>query len=66
MNAKNQDGLTALHQAAMTAKDDKILKYLLSNGADKSIKTDFGESVYALAAENELLKKNNIDIQFLK
>jgi ankyrin repeat protein len=66
VNFKNQDGLTALHQAAMTAKDATILKYLLSIGADKTIKTNFDESVYDLAAENELLQKNNIDIQFLK
>jgi len=66
INFKNQNGLTALHKAAMTAKDDQILKYLLSIGADKTIKTDFEESVYDLAAENELLQKNNIDIQFLK
>lgn len=66
VNTKNKDGLTPLHQAAMTAKDDTILKYLLSIGANKGIKTDFDESVYALAAENELLQKNNIDIQFLK
>ena len=66
INFKNQDGLTALHQAAMTAQDATILKYLLSIGADKTIKTAFEESVYDLAAENELLQKNNIDIQFLK
>lgn len=66
INLKNKDGLTALHQVAMTAKDDKMLKYLLSIGADKNIKTDFEESVYELASENELLQKNKIDIQFLK
>jgi ankyrin repeat protein len=66
INVKNKNGLTALHKAAMTAQDDVMLKYLLSIGADKDIKTDFEESVYDLAAENELLKKNNIDIQFLK
>jgi ankyrin repeat protein len=66
VNFKNQEGLTALHKAAMTAKDDQILKYLLRIGADKTIKTEFDESVYDLAAENELLQNNNIDIQFLK
>lgn len=66
INFKNKNGFTALHQAAMTAKDDKVLKYLLSIGADKKIKTDFDETVYDLASENELLRKNKIDIQFLK
>lgn len=66
INAKNKNGLTPLQKAAMTAKDTKVLKYLISIGADKSIKTDFDETVYALASENELLKKNDVDIQFLK
>lgn len=66
VNTKDKNGLTPLQKAAMTAKDTKVLKYLLSIGADKSIKTDFDETVYALASENELLKKNNVDIQFLK
>ncbi|AXT62672.1 ankyrin repeat domain-containing protein [Aquimarina sp. AD10] len=66
VNAKNKQGLTALHKAAMTAKDDRILRFLLSIGADKTIKTDFEESVLDLATENELLKKNNIALNFLK
>ena len=66
VNAKNKDGLTALHKAAMISKDDAILKYLLSIGAKKEITTDFDESVYALAKENESLTKNNISVEFLK
>ncbi len=66
VNAKNKEGITALQIAAMKAKDDKIIKYLLSVGADKNIKTDFDETVYDLASENELLKKKNINITFLK
>ncbi|NIJ43693.1 ankyrin repeat protein [Wenyingzhuangia heitensis] len=64
INQKNSDGLTPLHIAAMKAKDVKMLQMLLHKGADKSIKTDFDESVYDLAKENELLK--NADIAFLK
>jgi ankyrin repeat protein len=66
LNSKNNTGLTALQIAAMKAKDDKIIKYLLSIGADKSVKTDFDETVFNLASENELLKKSNTNISFLK
>lgn len=66
VNAKNKDGLTALHKAAMVAKDDTVLKYLLSIGAKKDINTEFDETVYALAKENESLTKNNVSVDFLK
>ncbi|PXY47142.1 ankyrin repeat domain-containing protein [Flavobacterium hydrophilum] len=66
INAKNKDGLTALHKAAMISKDDAILKYLLSIGAKKEIITEFDESAYALAKENESLTKSNISVEFLK
>jgi ankyrin repeat protein len=66
VNAKNKDGITALHKAAMVAKDDSVLKYLLSIGAKKDITTEFDESAYALAKENESLTKQNISIEFLK
>jgi ankyrin repeat protein len=66
INAKNNEGITVLHKAAMTAKNDKILAYLLSIGADKTIKTTFEESAFDLASENEVLKGNNVDLNFLK
>ncbi|WP_163398697.1 ankyrin repeat domain-containing protein [Flavobacterium fluviatile] len=66
INAKNKDGLTVLHKAAMVAKDDTILKYLISAGAKKEVTTEFDESVYALAKENESLTKSNISVEFLK
>lgn len=64
INARNSEGLTALQKAAMTAKDTAILKFLIEKGADKSVTTDFDETVYDLAQENEFLKGK--DIQFLK
>ncbi|AWK06393.1 hypothetical protein HYN56_20045 [Flavobacterium crocinum] len=66
VNAKNKDGLTPLHRAAMISKDDEILKYLVSVGAKKEISTEFDETAYALAKENDLLTKNNISVEFLK
>ncbi|WP_299012296.1 ankyrin repeat domain-containing protein [uncultured Polaribacter sp.] len=66
VNAKNKQGLTALQIAAMKANDTAIINYLLSIGADKNVKTDFDETVYDLASENELLQKQNINISFLK
>ncbi len=64
INAKNHEGFTALQKAVMTAKNATIAKYLITNGADKTVTTDFSETLYDLATENEALK--NIDISFLK
>tara|TARA_R110000868_G_scaffold158589_4_gene386847 strand:+ start:55172 stop:56638 length:1467 start_codon:yes stop_codon:yes gene_type:complete len=66
VNAKNNEGVAPIHLAAMKAKDDKALKYLLSIGAKKNVVTNFDESVYDLASENELLQEKNIAIEFLK
>lgn len=66
INTINNDGNTALHLAAMSSKDNTILKYLLSMGADKKNKTEFGETAYDLALENELLKQNNVSLEILK
>ncbi len=66
VNSKNNNGITPLHKAIMTGKNDELIKLLIRFGADKTIKTDFDESSYELALENELLKKNATDINFLK
>ncbi|WP_299104196.1 ankyrin repeat domain-containing protein [uncultured Tenacibaculum sp.] len=64
INAKNSKGLTALQQAVMTGKNDTVIKHLITQGANTKVKTDFDETLYDLAKENEALK--NIDISFLK
>ncbi|ARV14144.1 ankyrin repeat domain-containing protein [Polaribacter sp. SA4-12] len=64
VNQKNSDGITPLHLAAMKLKNVRTLKMLIKKGADKSILTEFEESAYDLAKENELLKNENIS--FLK
>lgn len=66
VNARNKEGLTALHKAAMISKDDTMLKYLLSIGAKKDIATNFKETAFDLASENESLAKNNVSVTFLK
>ncbi|WP_149244133.1 ankyrin repeat domain-containing protein [Dyadobacter sp. 32] len=66
VNAKNKEGLTALHKAAMVSKDDSMMKYLLSIGAKKDIVTNFKETAFDLAGENESLSKNNVTVNFLK
>lgn len=66
INAKNSEGETPLHKAALTAKNDDLLKFLVAEGAKKDIKTGFDETAYNLAKENENLAKNNISVEFLK
>lgn len=66
VNAKNTEGITALHKAAMISKDDLMLKYLLSIGAKKELATNFQETAFDLASENESLSKNNVSVNFLK
>lgn len=66
VNAVNEEEMTALHKAALIAKDDKILKYLIAKGADVTMKTEFDETAYDLASENELLLNSKISIEFLK
>lgn len=64
INSKNNKGLTPLQLAVMTAKDDTIIKYLIENGANTKVTTDFEETLHDLAQENEALE--NTDISFLK
>lgn len=66
VNARNKEGITALHKAAMIAKDDAMMKYLLSIGAKKDIPTNFKETAYDLASENESLSTGNVSLTFLK
>ena len=66
INKTNDEGLTVLHLAAMKAANTKILNFLLSQGADKTIKTQFGETVFELASENEQLQKQQLALNFLQ
>ena len=66
INKKNDEGNTALHLAAMSTGNTEILKYLIDQGADVGLKTDFEETVYDLARENELLQQQEEQLNFLK
>lgn len=66
LNTKNAEGMTPLHLAAMKATDTEILRFLIEHGADKNARTDFDESVYDLASENEILQKQSSELNFLQ
>lgn len=66
VNAKDNSGQTILHHAAMQAENDELLKFLLEAGADKKALTEFEESAYDLAMENEKLSTSKVNIEFLK
>ena len=64
MNPKGQIPYL-IHGKARMPESHEIMKYLVSKGANTRIKTEFDETAYDLASENELLTKNNIDLTFL-
>ena len=65
INAKNNKGMTALHLASMSGESINFIKSMLSAGADKQMRTEFGENAYDLAIENELMNKNLKDLKIL-
>ena len=63
INSKDGNGNTPLQLAAMKSNNVHFLKFLVEKGADKTITTEFGETAYDLASENEQLEEA---IEFLK
>ncbi|EGV42905.1 ankyrin repeat domain-containing protein [Bizionia argentinensis JUB59] len=66
INQENNEGNTALHLAALSAENSEVLEYLVAIGAKKETVTEFDETAFDLASENEILKSNHININFLK
>lgn len=66
VNAKDKDGYTVLHYAGMKSKNLDLLKFLVEKGANPSVKTELNESVVDLIAENEVLGKQKLNLDFLK
>lgn len=66
VNKVNAEGNNALQLAALKAKDTSVMEYLISLGADKNAVTEFGETAYDLASENEILKQKKVELKFLK
>ena len=64
LNQKNKEGLTPLQLAVMTSSTTEPIKQLIQYGSQTKVKTDFGESLYDLAQQNEQL--TNDSINFLK
>ena len=63
INHLDEKGLSPLMLSAMTSEDIMLIERLIELGADTSVLTEFGESAYDLAQENEFLA--NEDLLFL-
>ena len=66
INTLNHEGNAPIHKAALLARNTEVLKLLVAHGASKTTKTEFEETAYELAENNDYLKQKNIDISFLK
>ncbi|MDO4880479.1 MAG: ankyrin repeat domain-containing protein [Capnocytophaga sp.] len=66
INQLNKNKETALIKAAMSATNTDILEFLVAKGANKNSTTEFGETAYDLASENEALKQKGFSLEFLK
>lgn len=66
LNTLNDEGYTPLHIVAAKASDAELLKIFIELGSDIALPTSYGETVLEIASENEVLKKNNVNLDFLK
>lgn len=49
VNAKNEDGQTAMHMAAFTGAD-RVVQFLADNGADINVRDNYGETPWSMAS----------------
>ena len=66
LNSRNEMNLTPLHLAAMKSTNEELIILLIDNGANKKLRTNYDESPYDLAAENEILTNQSVNLSFLK
>ncbi|HMP30468.1 MAG TPA: ankyrin repeat domain-containing protein, partial [Saprospiraceae bacterium] len=65
INAKDKEGYTILHYAAMRAKDLTMVKYLIDKNANVQIKTELDESLSELIKENEALSAKKLTLDHI-
>jgi uncharacterized protein len=63
INAKDKEGYTVLHYAAMRAKDLDMVKFLINKGANPKLKTELDESLEDLIKENESLATKKLTLE---
>lgn len=61
---KNKAGFTPLQKLVSETKDVEKIKEWINFGANKNVKTEFGETIYDLAKANQQINKS--DLSFLK
>lgn len=61
INQKDDQGFTPLQLAVLKTDSVAVLKELIQLGADKTVTTEFEETIFDLAQENEKLKGENLD-----
>lgn len=66
IDAKNKEGYTPLHLVAMKAEKLELLQLMVDAGANKGVETEFGETAYDLAKENEKINGDLNNLNFLK
>jgi len=52
INRTNNFGQTSLHNAALNLKDAGVIRLLIENGADKTMKDYMGKTAYDMYVEN--------------